>query len=265
MTDPLFHYSQGDSPLLVSMPHVGTALPTDVKAALNTDGQKLTDTDWYVDQLYDFLDDLGCSVVKAHYSRTVIDLNREPDGKPLYPGQSETGLCPTTGFDGGDLYLPGKAPDSDGVMRRKEKYWQPYHNQIRTTLEQIKAKFGYALLWDAHSIQREVPRFFDGILPDLNIGTANGTSCDTTLANKIYHIGQKSGYQAVLNGRFKGGYITRHYGDPDNGVQSMQMEITQASYMDEAPTFQFREDRAQKLRPTLTAMIEYMRDYTPSP
>ncbi len=252
-----FHFRQGSIPLLVSIPHMGTALASEGEASLTEKGRQVTDTDWYLDQLYNFLEDMGASILMAHYSRTVIDLNRDAGGKALYPGQSETELCPTTGFDNQSLYKEGCVPDEQETQRRQKVYWQPYHDKLRAELDRIKAQFGYALLWDAHSIKAHVPRFFDGQLPDLNLGSGNGTSCGLHMAEGLLAIANSSPYSSVLNGRFKGGYITRHYGDPDNDIHAIQLEISQTTYMDEAPTFIFRENLAARLRPTLKAMIEY--------
>ncbi len=252
---PGFHFTQGSTPLLVSMPHVGTALAPEVERALSDAGLQLTDTDWHLDQLYDFLEDMGVSTLIAYYSRTVIDLNR--DGSVLYPGQSETELCPTSGFDNQPLYQAGRSPDQREIQRRKETYWQPYHDKLDAELNRIKDHYGYALLWDAHSIQAQVPRFFDGQLPDLNLGSGDGTSCSSELAQGLLSIATSSPYDAVLNGRFKGGYITRHYGEPDQGIHAIQLEISQITYMDETPDFDFCEKRAARLRPTLKAMIDY--------
>ena len=242
------------------MPHVGTEIPAEVAEQLTEDALHSVDTDWYVDQLYDFTDSLDCSVISARYSRYTIDLNRDADGAILYPGQSETELCPTYSFDSNSLYLDDVFPSDQEILRRKAAYWQPYHDTIRAELERIKSKFGYALLWDAHSIQSEVPRFFEGKLPDLNLGTGNGSSCSETTAKALLEIGEDSPYKTVLNGRFKGGYITRHYGKPENDIHAVQMEISQINYMDEAPVLRFHEDKAEQLRPTLNAMLHHFID-----
>jgi len=206
---------------------------------------------------------MGVSVLAARANRYVIDLNRSADGTSLYPGQSVTELCPTTAFDHAHLYVRGEGPDQAEITRRTRMYWQPYHDQIANTLKQIKEKYGYALLWDAHSIPSVVPRFFDGQLPDLNIGTGNGTSCASRLAEDILAIGQDSDYSTVLNGRFKGGHITRTYGDPDNNIHAVQLEISQVTYMDEMPDNIFQDSKANALRPTLQKMIEAMIDFRP--
>lgn len=250
----VFHFRQGNSPLLVSMPHVGVRLASEITTGLIDHDRAIMDTDWHLDQLYDFLTDMNVSLLRAEYSRTVIDLNR--GGLALYPGQSETELCPTTTFDNQALYYDGCEPDSAEILRRRKKYWQPYHDRLRAELDRIKTQYGYALLWDAHSIKSHVPRFFDGKLPDLNLGSGGGVSCDPALDDDLLAIGTASPYSTVLNGRFKGGYITRHYGDPDNDIHAIQLEISQITYMDETPGFEFREARAAGLRPVLKAMIQ---------
>ncbi len=249
------------------MPHVGTWMPEDIAGQMTPKARRVPDTDWYVDRLYDFLEDMGVSVLQARANRYVIDLNRAANGTSLYPGKSVTELCPTTAFDHEPLYRSGpgsdQGPEPAEIVRRTKLYWQPYHDLIQKTLMRIKEKYGYALLWDAHSIPSVVPRFFDGRLPDLNIGTGNGTSCAPALAGKIFDIAQSSDFSAILNGRFKGGYITRSYGDPANNIHAVQLEISQITYMDEAPDNIFQDTKANDLRPTLKKMIEAMVDFKP--
>ncbi len=261
MTEQVFHFTQGSGPLLVSMPHVGTHIPSNISDKLSEHALKITDTDWHVDQLYNFLGQIGASVLRATHSRYIIDLNRGADGTALYPGQSETELCPTTGFDSAPLYRDGMIPDETEILKRRKAFWLPYHQMLKNELERIKQQYGYAILWDAHSIKSRVPRFFDGQLPDLNIGTGNGISCDPGLAETLLKAGQNSDYSTVLNGRFKGGYITRNYGDPTNNIHAIQMEISQFTYMDEDHPFPFREEKAELLRPTLKKMITKILDY----
>ncbi len=253
----IFQFTQGRTPLLVSMPHVGTRLPDDIGAHMTDIARRVPDTDWHLQRLYDFLDDLGASVLRPIHSRYVIDLNRPPDGANLYPGQDTTGLCPAETFDGEPLYADGTAPSDDVVARRLETYWRPYHEKITAELDRLKARYGIALLWEAHSIRSHVPRLFEGRLPDLNLGTAGGASCAPGLAEKLAAVANDAaGYSAVLNGRFTGGYITRHFGRPGEGVHAVQLEITQSSYMEEAYPFAFDEALARKLRPTLRRLIE---------
>jgi len=253
-----YHFTPGDGPLLVSMPHVGTRLDPGIAGNLTEAGRAIMDTDWDVDRLYNFLEDIGASILIANYSRYVIDLNRPGDGESLYPGQSETGLCPTTSFAGEPIYRTGYSPDATEISRRKEIYWQPYHDKIRAELHRIRDKFGYAMLWDAHSIKARVPRFFDGRLPDLNLGTGGGISCDRALAERLYAIAGKSGFSAVLDGRFTGGYITRHYGNPAQNIHAAQLELSQSTYMAGS---HFSRDRANRLRPVLRDMLDCLAGY----
>ena len=254
----MFALSPGDSPLLVSMPHSGIALSEGLAERLTPAALRLADTDWHVPALYDFLDALGATVLQARFSRYVVDLNRPPDGDALYPGKAETGLVPTMSFDGERLYKNGEEPEADEVRARRDRYWQPYHNALRDTLAALKQCFGYALLWDAHSIRSQVPMFFAGQLPDLNLGTADGASCAPEIAHRLRRQLEAGPRTAVCNGRFKGGYITRHYGQPASGVHAVQMEVAQIAYMSESPTFAFDDVRAERLRPVLRGLMETM-------
>ena len=214
-TEPPLRFRAGTRPLLISMPHVGTHVPPALAARLTGEARQVPDTDWHLERLYDFADELGASVLVATHSRYVVDLNRPPDGASLYPGQSVTGLCPVDTFDDTPLYAAGDVPAAAEIAERRGAIWQPYHRQLAAELARLKAEHGIAALWDAHSIRSVLPRFFDGKLPDLNLGTANGASCDPALAQRLEQIaGEASGFSAVLNGRFTGGYITRHHGQP---------------------------------------------------
>ncbi len=257
-----FVFRAGRTPLLVGMPHVGTHIPADIAADLTDHALTVPDTDWHVDLLYDFLGDLGASVIAATHSRYVVDLNRAPDGADLYPGRDTTELCPTTGFDREPLYRDGRRPDGAEIARRVSLYWEPYHTALAAELARLQAMHGVALLWDAHSIASEVPRFFEGRLPDLNIGTNGGASCDPSLAAHVMEVAEAAeGFSAVRDGRFRGGYITRRYGRPDALVHAIQLEQAQRTYMDEDPPFTFRDDLAQVARPVLRAMLEAMLDW----
>lgn len=256
-TVPPFVFHQGTAPLLISMPHVGTHVPPSIAQRLTPEGREVHDTDWHLPLLYAFAKEMGASILQATHSRYVIDLNRPPDGASLYPGQSVTGLCPLDTFNDTPLYLPGQEPMEAEIAARREAIWQPYHDQLAAELARIHAAHGVALLWDAHSIRSRVPRFFDGKLPDLNLGTADGASCDPVLAQQLLAIAQSgSGYSAVLNGRFKGGHITRHYGQPDRGVHAVQLEMTQCSYMQEAMPFAYAPEAAVQVQPVLRAMLD---------
>jgi N-formylglutamate deformylase len=259
MTEP-FTFKAGGSPLLVSMPHVGTQVPEAIAARMTELGKTVPDTDWHVDRLYDFLDDLDASVLAATQSRYVIDLNRAPDDKPLYPGASNTGLCPATSFDEEAIYLDGRAPDAGEIEARRVAVFRPYHQRLASALAAISDRHGYALLWEAHSIRSRVPRFFEGRLPDLNLGSADGVSADPELISRLVKIAKTEAtsmdYSHALDGRFKGGYITRSFGDPARGVHAIQLELSQITYMDEAPPFGFRDDLAAGIRPVLRRLLE---------
>jgi len=257
-TPPAFTFHQGTAPLLISMPHAGTHVPPAIAARLTPAARQVPDTDWHLPILYDFARALGASILVATHSRYVIDLNRPPDGASLYPGQSVTGLCPVDMFDERLLYAdPQDAPDLAEVATRRDAYWAPYHARLRAELDRLRAAHGVAVLWDAHSIRSVLPRFFDGRLPDLNLGTADGASCDPALAQALLHEARAaSGYTAVLNGRFKGGHITRHYGEPARNIHAVQLELTQCSYMQEALPFAYLPDVARGVRPHLQRMVQ---------
>ena len=257
-TEPPFRFRQGTRPLLISMPHVGTHVPPGLAARLTDEAQRVPDTDWHLERLYDFADALGASVLVATHSRFVIDLNRPPDGSSLYPGQSVTGLCPVDLFDDQSVYRdPEDVPGDVEIAERREAIWQPYHAQLAQELARMKAEHGVAALWDAHSIRSVLPRFFEGRLTDLNLGTANGGSCSPVLAKQLLVIGQSAqGYTAVLNGRFKGGHITRQYGNPEQGIHAVQLEMTQSSYMQESWPFDYLPEVAAGVQPHVRHMLE---------
>lgn len=259
-----FSFVRRDAPLLVSMPHVGLEVPEDIAARFTEEAKILPDTDWHVDRLYDFLEALGATVIAAHYSRYVVDLNRAPDNRALYKGANNTELCPTSTFFEKPIYREGEAPDEAEVAARREAYWRPYHDKLGEAVRELLDQHGRVLLWDAHSIRSRVPRFFEGQLPDFNLGTADGTSVDPALAEALADAaGEIEGYSHVVNGRFKGGYITRSHGAPDKGVQAIQLELSQATYMEEDPPYSFREDLAAEVRPAIrdlmTAALTWLR------
>ena len=228
----VFNFTKGNIPLLISVPHAGTYIPDDIKKHMTDNGQDLLDTDRDVDKLYGFATDMGANMLVANYSRYVVDLNRSEEDDILYSGQVKTGLCPTQTFQGKDIYSSGYVLDNSEIQNRIKNYWKPYHDKVRKELDRIKKEYGHAILYDAHSIKAELPRLFEGRLPDLNLGTHNGKSCSIELENKVAHVLKESDYTYVINGRFKGGYITRHYGDPDNDTHALQMEIVQDVYID---------------------------------
>ncbi len=252
-----YRFAAGSAPMLVSIPHAGTGVPDDIAARFTDTAKSLPDTDWHVDRLYDFLDELGVSVIAATQSRYVVDLNRPPDGRSLYPGANNTGLCPTTTFDEAPIYCDGAAPDAAEIAARRAAFWQPYHQRLEAELAAIHARHGIAVLWDAHSIRSQVPRFFEGRLPDLNFGTGGGTSADPALMERLEDVAAGAAvYSAVSNGRFKGGAITRTYGNPAMGCHAVQLELSQITYMDEDPPYGFREDLAAGVRLPLRRLLE---------
>jgi len=260
---PAYTFRQGTSPLLISMPHVGTHLPPAIAARLTDEARRVPDTDWHLERLYDFADELGASVLAATHSRYVADLNRPPDGSSLYPGQSVTGLCPLDTFDDTPLYRePALAPSEEEIALRREAVWQPYHDKLAAELERLRATHGVAVLWDAHSIRSVLPRFFEGRLPDFNLGTGKGISCDPAMAQAVHEQARRAeGYTSVLNGRFTGGYITRHYGQPARNIHAIQLEMTQASYMQEALPFDYLPEVAARVQPPLRRMVQAALDF----
>lgn len=246
-----YTFSPGNAPLLISVPHDGRRVPDDIAAQMTEAGRSLPDTDWHVGRLYDFATELGAAMIVADYSRYVVDLNRPADDAALYEGQLATGLCPTQTFSGQNIY---KGEARIDTQRRVHRYWQPYHDKVRATLEALRAEHGYALLWDAHSIASRVPSLFDGELRVLNIGTWDGRSCSRAIEAAAAEVADASPYDSVLNGRFKGGYITRHYGRPEQGVHALQLELAQRAYMNEA-TQHYSERKASHLRNTLRDML----------
>jgi len=252
-----FTLQSGRVPLLISLPHDGSFIPPDIAARMHPAARLSPDTDWHVGRLYEPLAHaLGASLIKPLASRYVIDLNRPADGHALYPGQRETGLVPTIGFDGEPLYRDGESPDDAEVQRRINAFWQPYHQALAQELAQLRAEHGRVVLWDGHSIRSRVPMLFDGRLPDFNLGTAAGASCGAALQARLQAcLESQSRFSVVVNGRFRGGYITRHYGDPGAAVQAVQLELAQINYMDEA-SFEYDEARAVPVRECIGRMLQ---------
>jgi N-formylglutamate deformylase len=252
----IYTLQQGTAPLLVSMPHIGTNIPTALRAHYVPRALQVEDTDWHLARLYSFLGELGASVLMPTTSRYVIDLNRPPDDAPMYPGAANTELCPTRFFTGERLYHSGQEPDAAERARRRDVYWQPYHSALAAELERLKAQHGYVLLWDAHSIRSEIPWLFDGRLPDLNIGTASGASADEALtATVVQACTAYPQFSTAVNGRFKGGYITRHYGQPDQHIHAIQLEMCQSLYMQEVAPFAYDAEWAALVQPLLKKML----------
>ncbi len=254
----VFNHYDGGLPLVISVPHDGAHIPDDIRTRMTSTGASVPDTDWHVAELYDFARDIGASMLVANYSRYVIDLNRSNSDDILYPGQVATGLCPEQTFAGDDIYENGGVSD-DERSARIEQYWRPYHEQLASMLQAKREEHGFALLWDAHSIPSVVPRLFDGELPELNIGTNGGRSCDAARQAKVIAAAESGPFSVVVNGRFKGGYITRHYGNPKSQVHAVQLEVAQRAYMDEASTV-FDVAKAARLRETLQRMLSAFSD-----
>lgn len=257
---------EGEGPLIVSMPHAGTLIPAEIADGMSEAGRGVPDTDWHVERLYrGILEELGIPHIVATYSRYVVDLNRPPGGGALYPGARETELCPTTTFDDAPIYRPGAAPDEAAIELRRRAYWQPYHLALAQLVLQAKDRHGIAVLWDAHTIRSQVPRFFDGRLSDLNLGSRDGTSCDGDLLARLGDIcrtaAESDGFTWTVDGRFKGGFITRDYGRPGEGTHAVQLELAQSTYMDEAPPWTFRDDLAERIRPVLHRLLVAARDW----
>ena len=256
-TLPVFSLHEGSLPLLISIPHLGTRIPDEIAATMTPVAQRTDDCDWHLDRLYAFARRLGASMLTPSYARYVIDLNRPPDGANLYPGQDTTGLLPVDTFDKEPLYRDGHLPDETEVARRRDAYWKPYHQALSEHLAALKAKHGKVLLWEAHSIRSHVPRFFEGRLPDFNFGTANGASAVAGLAEALAAVVERHGaYTAIANGRFKGGYITREYGQPAEGVHAVQLELTQITYMEEKMPYAYDETRAAQVEPLLDELVK---------
>jgi formiminoglutamase len=252
--------SRGTGPLILAMPHAGMWLPADVAAALNARGRLLADTDWHIDRLHAGLAPRA-TVLRATFHRYVIDANRPPDDAPLYPGRSGTGLVPLTDFDGAPIWT---TPPAD-TAARLAAFHAPYHAALSAELARVRAAHGVAILCDCHSIRSAIPRLFDGILPDLNIGTADGTACAPQVAAAVAEIcAAAAGYTHVLDGRFKGGWTTRHYGRPAAGIHAIQIELAQSTYLAaEAPPFAWDEAKAARLRPVLARILAALETLAP--
>lgn len=245
---------RGTGPIVLGLPHTGTWIPDDIAARLTPLGRTLADTDWHIERLYDGLLD-GVTTVRATFHRYVIDANRDPSGASLYPGQNTTGLVPLTDFDGEPLWL--KPPTEAEIAARRKRYHAPYHAALRSELDAAIKRHGIAILYDCHSIRAKIPFLFDGKLPDFNIGTNQGQSCAATLeARVVATCAADPAYSSVLNGRFKGGWTTRHYGRPDQGVHAIQMELAQSTYLQtESAPFAYDLKKATRLRKTLAEIL----------
>ena len=253
---PVYEFKPGPTPLLISIPHSGTTLPVDISNKFTSEAKLLLDTDWHVDRLYQFASSMGANILSANYSRYVIDLNRSPDDNTLYQNNTTTSLCPLYTFSGKSIYLEHNEPDKNEIKKRLHAYWTPYHNQLKEKLSLLIKKYGVAVLFEAHSIQSVVPLLFDGVLPNLNLGTNKGLSLSTELEKLLQTLcANEENYSSCINGRFIGGYITRHYGKPKNNIHALQLEITQNCYLNECTTNTYDEFKAKSLQQFLTKMI----------
>ncbi|CAM3687518.1 N-formylglutamate amidohydrolase [Bordetella sputigena] len=255
MTDLPYHFKAGTTPLLISIPHLGREIPDAQLSRMTPRALQRPDTDWHLDLLYDFGEELGASILHARYSRYVVDLNRPPDDAHLYPGQEKTGLFPELTFHGEPLYLDNAVLSAQERERRLNDYWHPYHAKLALEIDRIRARHSVVLLWEAHSIASVLPRLFDGKLPDLNIGTAQGRSCGANVIGAVEGVLQNCRYTWAVDGRFKGGHITRTFGDPDHGVHAVQLEMCQSTYMSECYPYEYRKGLASEIKPVIRAMI----------
>ena len=260
LLSPPYHFYAGKTPLLISIPHVGTAIPPSLQGRFTSTALKIPDTDWHLDQLYSFAKDLGASMLVARYSRYLIDLNRPPNDTNLYPGQDTTGLCPLDTFAREPLYQEGHAPKAEEISERLARVWQPYHQQLQQELARLRNLYPRVVLWDAHSIGSKIPRFFSGQLPDFNWGTADHQSADPALAKALMKVVETHSasppYSQVLNGRFKGGYITRQYGVPAKDIHAIQLELSWQTYMNETFPYDYLPNKAKSVQKLLQALIE---------
>ncbi|HEU4665828.1 MAG TPA: N-formylglutamate deformylase [Dokdonella sp.] len=252
----IYTLHRGSAPLFVSLPHDGSYLPPELAQRLMPSARHVPDTDWHVSRLYAFALEMGASMIVPTHSRYVVDLNRPSDDASLYPGQNTTGLCPIVQFSGEPVYQAGEEPHRSEIAQRVETYWMPYHTALKDEMARIKAAHGRVVLWEGHSIRSVVPFLFDGRLPDFNLGTSAGASCTPALQARLASIlGAQSRYSHVVNGRFKGGYITRHYGHPEEGVEAVQLELAQLNYMDE-DSFEYLPERAAPTQALIRALLQ---------
>jgi N-formylglutamate deformylase len=256
---------RGDSPVILAQPHGGTEVPDAIAAKLNANGQLLADTDWHIDRLYDGLLP-GATIIRASFHRYVIDANRDPAGQSLYPGQNTTALVPLTDFDGLPIWREGEEPTQADVAGQLESFHRPYHAALETEIERVRSHHGFAILYDCHSIRSAIPFLFDGILPDFNIGTNGTTTCAPEIESTVARLCRSAqGYTSIANGRFKGGWTTRHYGRPRENIHALQMELAQSIYLaEEHPPFGYDETKAARLRPYLGNILHELENLTAS-
>jgi N-formylglutamate deformylase len=264
MNDSLYTLHRGTTALLVSVPHAGTFIPEALHHKLVPRALDVEDTDWFLDQLYSFVRGMGASLIVPKHSRYVVDLNRPSDNQPMYVGANNTELCPTRFFTGEPLYRDGLAPSTGEVAQRVATYWKPYHAALDDELARIRAQHGHAVLFDGHSIKSQLPWLFEGKLPELNLGTASGAACAAPLRDALAELlNAQTRFSVAIDGRFKGGHITRHFGRPAHGIHAVQLEKCWSTYMAETPPFQWSEERAATLQPLLRRMVQVMIDWRP--
>ena len=253
---------RGQAPLLVSFPHVGTWLPAAIADRMTPIARHLPDTDWHVDRLYTCTDDLDATVVTATHSRYVVDLNRATDERILYPGEDTSELVPLTTFDHEEIYLPGQRPDSRAIEERIALYWKPWHDTLAGEIARLQKHHRQIVLLDGHSIRSEVPRLFDGRLADFNVGTADGAAAHPELLERVVApLTAQNAFSVAVNARFKGGYITRHYGRPSRGVHAIQLELSQAIYMEEVLPLRWRDDSARRVGELISLYVTAALDW----
>lgn len=259
----MIELTRGNAPLVVSLPHTGTDIPAEIVERLVSPWRSLKDTDWHVERLYDFAADFGATVIRTTASRTVIDVNRDPNGLSLYPGQATTELCPTTTFDGEPLYKAGEEPMGEEIAQRRRLFFEPYHAALADEIARLRTRHPRVVVYDCHSIRSVIPRLFDGELPQFNIGTNSGKSCDPVLTAAVERVVSDTGLSHVVNGRFKGGYITRQYGNPAGGVHAIQMELAIRGYLREPDVVtetnwppEYDADFAAPMKATLRRVLE---------
>ncbi|NDW47323.1 N-formylglutamate deformylase [Ruegeria sp. PrR005] len=259
----MIEVARADSPLVLGLPHTGTDLPDGIAGRLNDTGRALADTDWHIHDLYAGL--VPATTVRTTVHRYVIDVNRDPEGVSLYPGQNTTTLCPLTDFDGNPIWRAGQEPDAAEIAHRRDTWHAPYHAALTAEMERVRAIHGFAVLYDCHSIRSHIPFLFQGTLPDFNIGTNEGTTCAAEIECGVLKMcSNAEGYTHILNGRFKGGWTTRHYGRPAEGQHAIQMELAQSSYMTEAAPWAYLPDRADRLRAPLTQILTLLTEWRPA-
>ena len=257
-----FIVEHGMSPVILAMPHVGTGIPGEIRDRLNDNGRLIADTDWHIERLYEGLLP-GATTVQATFHRYVIDANRDPSGVSLYPGQNTTTLIPTSDFDNKPIWRAGEEPGKDDIAARIAAFHRPYHEAIEGEIARVKAMHGIAVLFDCHSIRSRIPFLFEGVLPDFNIGTNEGATCAPEVEAALAETAADAeGYTHVLNGRFKGGWTTRHYGQPKDGVHAIQLELAQSAYLaSETLPFDYDAAKAERLRVHLKKALQRIEAY----